>query len=83
MSQSNPYHPIDCNFYDRIEAAIVLRKSVQLVYRTTEGEERGVETVLQDTLNRAGEEFVVLPGEELIRMDCIVSLDGEVLSGSC
>lgn len=77
------YHPIDCNFYDRIEAAIVLRKQVRLEYRSPGGEAIAIDVVLQDTRNRGGEEFVVLPGEEEVRMDRILSLDGELLPGSC
>lgn len=83
MDSKNKYTPISCSFYDRIEASIVLRKTVSLVYHTPSGEEKLLETRLQDTQTKEGEEFVVLASGEKIRMDRIVSLDGEALLGSC
>jgi Rho-binding antiterminator len=78
-----PYIPIDCNFYDRIEAAIVLKKIVQLEYSDLDGKPLVVETKLKDTLVRKGEEFVILPSGEKIRMDRIISLDGVAVPKHC
>lgn len=83
MPKPDKYIPIDCNFYDRFEAAIVLRKTVRLEYRNDDGEEHTVETRLKDTLTKGGEEFLILPSGETIRMDRIISLDGEVVPRSC
>ena len=76
------YIPIDCNFYDRIEAAIVLGKTVRLEYRDDSGEAVVAETRLQDTLAKDGEEFLILPSGEQVRMDRILSLDGVPVPGS-
>lgn len=83
MKTTSTYTPIACSFYDRIEEAIVLRKTVLLVYQNIEGAELAVEIRLKDTQTKEGAEFLVLPSGEEIRMDRIVSLDGEVLLGSC
>ncbi|GJM35208.1 MAG: hypothetical protein DHS20C18_42090 [Saprospiraceae bacterium] len=83
MGQQKKYVPIDCNFYDRIEAAIVLRKVVQLAYWDESGHNVLVETRLKDTLVTAGEEFLILPTGDSIRMDRIISLDGEAIPKSC
>ena len=77
------YIPIDCNFYDRIEAAIVQRRIVRLEYRDAEGQATSAETKLQDTQTKAGEEFLLLPSGEQIRMDRILSLDGVPVPKSC
>ncbi|MCB0563281.1 MAG: hypothetical protein KDD01_02770, partial [Phaeodactylibacter sp.] len=55
------YIPIDCNFYDRIEAAIVQRRTVCLEYLNAGGHNALAETKLQDTQTREGEEFLILP----------------------
>lgn len=83
MKSQTEYTPIACSFYDRIEEAIVLRKTLSLVYLTPEGVEVEAETRLKDTRTRDDAEFVVLPYGEEIRMDRIVSLDGEPLLGAC
>jgi Rho-binding antiterminator len=85
MSKSNntPYTPINCSYYDRIEAAIVLRKKVSLVYRNDGGQPTTIETQLKDTLVKNKEEFLIIDGMEPLRMDRIVSLDGEVMPGFC
>lgn len=83
MNSSKKYIPIDCGFYDRIEAAIVLGKTVQLAYWGLYGQKAFVETRLQDTRTKMGEEFLLLPSGEQIRMDRIISLDGVPVPKSC
>ncbi len=83
MENNSPYIPIACSFYDRIEEAIVLRKVVRLAYLQPDGTERCIETRLKDTQTQDKGEFLLLPEGEPIRMDRIVSLDGEPLLGSC
>lgn len=83
MSSPEKYIPIDCNFYDRIEAAIVLRKAVRLEYRDAAGNAVVTETRLQDTLTKEEEEFLILPSDEKIRMDRLTSLDGVAVFKSC
>ncbi len=83
MENSNNYIPISCSFYDRIEEAIVLRKQVSLIYQLATGTEMLVETILKDTQTSSEGEFVLLMDGEKIRMDRIISLDGNTLQESC
>lgn len=83
MPTQEKYIPIDCNFYDRIEAAIVQRRTVQLEYRDAQGHPLSVSTRLQDTQTRKGEEFLLLPSGEEIRMDRILRMDGVAVPVSC
>ena len=83
MDLPKKYTPIDCSFYDRIEAAIVLRKTVRLEYWEQAEVKAIVETKLKDTLTKNSEEFIILPSGNQIRMDRIISLDGEPLTKSC
>ena len=83
MPLPEKYIPIDCNFYDRIEAAIVLRKVVQLQYLEEQDQKVTIDTPLADTQTKNGAEFLILPSGKAIRMDQIVSLDGVVLPKTC
>jgi len=83
MKSDATYTPIACSFYDRIEEAIVLRKTVSLQFMGEDGKEQQLETRLKDTQTRSDGEFVVLPEGGAIRMDKIISLDGEPLLGKC
>lgn len=83
MDPSRKYIPIDCGFYDRIEAAIVQRKTVRLEYWGAEGQIVAADTRLGDTQTKDGEEFLLLPSGEQIRMDRIISLDGVPVPKSC
>lgn len=82
MKKQDKYIPIDCSFYDRIEEAIVLRKMVWLEY-TVEEKTITILTRLSNTLTQDGAEFLILPSGEHIRMDRIISLDGEPLPKNC
>lgn len=73
------YFPIDCGFYDHIEAAIVQKRTVWLEYRDDAGDLVCLQTRLQDTQTSAGAEFLILPDGVRIRMDRLISLDGTAL----
>jgi Rho-binding antiterminator len=83
MKKDQVYQPISCSFYDRIEAAIVLRKIVTFRYQNDAGDEVSLQTRLLDTRIRDKAEYVVLPDQVEVRMDHILSLDGAPLPGSC
>ncbi|MEO0734760.1 MAG: hypothetical protein AAFZ52_18130 [Bacteroidota bacterium] len=77
------YQPINCNFYDNFEAAIVTRRAVDLVYLDPFGEEVTVTTQLRDLKTHRTEEFVQLASEEWLRLDRIVRVDGTAAGASC
>lgn len=77
------YQPIDCNFYDNFEAAIVTRRMVDLAYLDPFGKELRVTTRLNDLKTKLTEEFVQLESGEWLRLDRIVSVDGEAAGASC
>ena len=70
------YQPIDCNFYDNFEAAIVRRRVVVLEYRKADGTIERIATRLQDLKTHLTEEYVQLVSGEWLRLDRIVSVDG-------
>lgn len=84
MKDRKTYNPIDCNYYDHLEALATLRKRVRVEY---EGE-RGAASVLESALivdlqTRNKEEFMILDSKEEIRLDKLIAVDGKVVPGSC
>ncbi len=77
------YQPIDCNFYDNFEAAIVQRRAVDLVYLDADGNPVEDTTLLHDLKTNQTEEFVQLASGEWLRLDRIVSMDGVAAGQSC
>lgn len=77
------YQPIDCNFYDNFEAAIVRRRTVALSYLSAEGEEITASSRLRDLKTHRNEEFVQLASGEWLRLDRIVAVDGVAAGSSC
>jgi transcriptional antiterminator Rof (Rho-off) len=77
------YQPIDCNFYDNFEAAIVQRRTVNLEYRRADGSIKRIPTRLKDLITDRTEEYVQLENNEWLRLDRVVSVDGEAAGASC
>ncbi len=77
------YRPIDCNFYDNFEAAIVTRRVVQLIVLDPFGAEVELTTRLKDLTTRLTEEFVQLESGAWLRLDRIVRVDGVPAGESC
>ena len=75
-----PYHPISCEFHDRLEDLATLRKTVRIGYREASGTEQVRDAVITDVFARDGEEFVVLDSSEHIRLDRLIEVDGARLS---
>lgn len=66
------YVPVDCGFYDRIEAAAMRRQPVALVL---DGERAVVARIL-DVGARGGADWADVDGLGPIRLDAILELDG-------
>lgn len=77
------YQPIDCNFYDNFEAAIVQRRAVKLEYLDADGNPLMNTTLLKDLKTHRTEEFVQLASGEWLRLDRIVSVDGIEAGARC
>ena len=72
------YHPINCSYYDELEAIATLKKVVTIVYRDEQGEEVNATTSINNLFTRDKEEFIVLGNGIQFRLDRLVSADGKV-----
>jgi Rho-binding antiterminator len=77
------YQPINCSYYDELEAIATLKKVVTVVYRDEQGEEIDATTRITNLYTRSKEEFMVLENGTQFRLDRLVSADGKVVVGPC
>ena len=77
------YIPINCSYYDELEAAATRRRVVTIVYHDLEGQIQQIETRIKDLYARNKEEFMVLENGLEFRLDRLVSIDGKVPPLAC
>ncbi len=75
--QAKKYIPIDCSYHDMIIECIVFKKRLTLVY-DNHGSPQTIKTTLLDVFTKNGEEFIKLDSGALIRLDYIISIDGNL-----
>ena len=75
-----PYQPINCNFYDILEATAVKRKTVPIVIIEDEIQKK-IESKIIDLYAKDSIEYMVMENDKTIRLDQIVSVDGVILEG--
>ncbi len=79
---TNLYKPIDCNFYDRLEAAATLKKPVVVRYVSNQGSEETTGIIL-DLRIADGAEYLYMDTGFSLRLDRLIALDGELVPGTC
>ena len=75
-----PYQPINCNFYDILEATAVKRKTVSIVI-IEDNIQKTIESKIIDLYAKDSIEYMIMENDKTIRLDQIVSVDGVVLEG--
>lgn len=74
------YHPISCEFHDRLEDLATLRKAVHIYFRDESGANQQRDAVITDVFARSGEEYLSISSGELLRLDRLVEVDGARLA---
>ena len=77
------YHPINCSYYDELEAYATLRKTVRIDYLTPTGEAASIDARIVNLYTLNKEEFMVLDNQQEIRLDRLRSVDGKVVPLTC
>lgn len=70
------YIPLNCNLHDHLEVLATLRKQCRIVYQRADGRRTETIDTIADVYTRNKEEFVVLRGGEVIRLDALIEVDG-------
>lgn len=78
-----PYQPIDCNYYDRLEAWATMRTICQIVFTDEQGQQQEVSARIEDvyTLNKV--EYMRMDNGLVIRLDTLVSVNNVPLPDHC
>lgn len=69
MKRENKYQPIDCDYHDTLEEALVMNWRVQFDYLDHEGNRQSYVGLLQDFKTENHEEFVKLHNDAWLRLD--------------
>lgn len=77
------YRPIDCGYHDELQLIALRKMMVPIVYRKPDGKQVAIESKIADLYTREGEEFLLLPTSEEIRLDRLVSVNGLELKNYC
>jgi Rho-binding antiterminator len=77
------YQPINCDFYDELEARATLRRPCRIEFRNASGQDQTTEAVIKDLYIRSKVEYLLLSTGLEIRLDHLVSVDGRLLPEAC
>lgn len=77
------YQPISCDFHSELELFALRQQPVEITYLLPAGQQASIFTTIQDLFTRNGEEFLLLPDGNEIRLDQLISVGGKLLSSYC
>ncbi|MDX1457517.1 MAG: hypothetical protein R3276_07990 [Marinobacter sp.] len=78
---ANHYQPVGCAIQSALRQYLQSGQLVELVYRDESGQIQMVHDVVRELFTRAGEDFLLSGRGKLIRLDHLLILDGQPLSG--
>lgn len=81
--QQSEYKPINCSYYDELEAIAILRKKVEVVYFEDDSPVKVINVGIINLYTKKKEEFVVLSNGLTIRLDRLIQVDGKPVVLSC
>ncbi|WP_354686563.1 hypothetical protein [Cupriavidus necator] len=80
MTSTPQYHPISCEFHDRLEDLATVRRPAQIRYRDSDGTPQQRTAAITDVFSQGGAEYLTLKSGETLRLDQLVEVDGEKLA---
>jgi Rho-binding antiterminator len=84
MPASSAYQPINCSFYDELEARATAGQPCTLTYRTEpDSPPSTYHGVIQDLLLRDKVEYLRLADGFELRLDALVAVDNKELRNYC
>lgn len=77
------YIPINCSYYDELEAIATLRRQVEVIYYADDHLHRLSRVRIKDLFTKNKEEYIVLDSGHTIRLDHLVKVDGKPVVYGC
>lgn len=82
--ENTTYQPINCNYYDRLEAWATKGELLTLDYTDPQNQEaKKVEVQLKDLQTRNKAEYAIFSNGLELRLDYILGINGLPLATSC
>jgi Rho-binding antiterminator len=78
-----PYIPINCNFYDELEALATMKRTCRIVFRHENGAVSAVQAVILDLFIINKVEYMKLDSGLEIRLDKLIEVDGKLPGNYC
>jgi len=75
QTPEQPYQPIDCNYYDRLEAWATLRTVCRILYRDENEQQKEVSAIIEDVYTALKVEYMRLDNGLVIRLDKLVAVN--------
>lgn len=76
-SPKTDYIPINCHYYDVLELIAMRRRTVEIRYQDQAQQEQVAHSHIEDLWATHGEEFMRLSDQTVIRLDRLISVDGQ------
>ena len=77
------YVPINCSFYDELEALATLRQTAVIRFTDESGKQIEVQGKIKDFFIRDRAEYLLLDSGLEIRLDYITSVNGKIMGNYC
>lgn len=77
------YQPIDCDYYDRLEAWATMHTICLLIFRDETGVEQEVSARIENIYALNKVEYLRMDNGLVIRLDQLLSVNGTPLPGVC
>ncbi|MDX2305056.1 MAG: hypothetical protein NW226_19760 [Microscillaceae bacterium] len=77
------YTPINCDFYDRLEAWATERTLLHIDYQHEEGHLQKTQAKILDLVTKEGAEFMILSNNLSIRLDYLLAINGIQVTLAC
>lgn len=80
---ANAYRPINCNYYDKLEAWATLRQDVDIHFLDESGKEHHAHGRIIDLFIKEKAEHLKLANGQEIRLDYLLAVNGEEVPNAC
>ena len=77
---SDHYVPINCEFHDVLESLATTRRPAQIKFRGVDGDVEQRDATIIDVYARDGIEYLAISTGEILRLDQLLEVDGEILA---
>lgn len=75
MDADKTYKPIDCDYYDRLEAWATTRTVSSITYQDETGGQQSVSAIIADVYTKDKVEYLKTDAGKVIRLDTLITVN--------